>query len=125
MVHINTYKDETSTFESSNDSGLYEFLKEEDDLWDSESGISYDGIGKLSSGSGVIIRSDGYIVTNYHVIEHAKKIHVILHDGQSHLGQTSLHDFTGVPGSIVQQNDSRLFPICVLFVELSDQMAKE
>lgn len=34
------------------------------------------------SGSGVIISSDGYIVTNYHVIENAQKIMVNLADGR-------------------------------------------
>ena len=35
------------------------------------------------SGSGFIISSDGFIVTNHHVIEGAEKIQVILSDGQS------------------------------------------
>ena len=35
-------------------------------------------------GSGVIVDADkGYIITNHHVIEHAKEISVILHDGRS------------------------------------------
>ena len=33
------------------------------------------------SGSGIVISSDGYILTNNHVIEEAKKIKVRLHDG--------------------------------------------
>ena len=33
-------------------------------------------------GSGVVIRSDGYIVTNNHVIEDASKLQVLLHDGR-------------------------------------------
>ncbi len=83
VVHINTYKDVPNSFKDSND-GLYEFIKEEEELWNSESGFGYNSIDKLSSGSGVIIRSDGHIVTNYHVIENAKKINVILHDGKSY-----------------------------------------
>jgi len=35
-----------------------------------------------NKGSGVIISSDGYIVTNNHVIAGAKRIEVILHDGR-------------------------------------------
>lgn len=36
------------------------------------------------AGSGVIVSKDGYIVTNNHVIEDAKKITVILNDGKSY-----------------------------------------
>lgn len=35
-----------------------------------------------SLGSGVIVRSDGIIVTNYHVIKNAKEIKVVLSDGR-------------------------------------------
>ncbi len=37
-----------------------------------------------SSGSGVIISDDGYIVTNNHVIEHADEIEVLLSDNRSY-----------------------------------------
>lgn len=33
------------------------------------------------AGSGVIVRKDGYIATNYHVIQGASKVEVTLHDG--------------------------------------------
>ena len=36
-----------------------------------------------SSGSGVIVRSDGIILTNNHVVEGAAQIQVKLHDGRS------------------------------------------
>ena len=36
------------------------------------------------AGSGVIIREDGYIATNYHVIDGANKIQVTLHNGESY-----------------------------------------
>jgi len=36
-----------------------------------------------ASGSGVIISGEGYIVTNYHVIENANKLVVMLYDGRS------------------------------------------
>ncbi|MDY0160626.1 MAG: trypsin-like peptidase domain-containing protein, partial [Bacteroidales bacterium] len=36
-----------------------------------------------SSGSGVIISSDGYIVTNNHVVENAERIEIILNDKRS------------------------------------------
>ncbi len=34
-----------------------------------------------SSGSGFILSADGYVVTNYHVVENASAVSVILHDG--------------------------------------------
>ena len=37
---------------------------------------------ETGSGSGVIIRSNGYILTNYHVIEQRDEIHVRLNDGR-------------------------------------------
>lgn len=43
----------------------------------------FGSIGKVhSTGSGVIISSDGYIVTNYHVIKNAEKIEVVLNNGK-------------------------------------------
>lgn len=40
----------------------------------------FDGISSLGGGSGVVISSDGYIATNYHVIEGASRIQVTLND---------------------------------------------
>ena len=37
--------------------------------------------GSSGAGSGIIMTEDGYIATNYHVLEDAKAINVILHDG--------------------------------------------
>lgn len=39
---------------------------------------------RVGTGSGVIINSDGYIVTNYHVIAHANDIEVTLHDNRTY-----------------------------------------
>lgn len=36
------------------------------------------------AGSGVIIKEDGYIATNYHVIQGANKVQVTLHNGESY-----------------------------------------
>jgi len=38
-----------------------------------------------SSGSGVIISSKGYIVTNYHVIEKSTKVEVLLNDNRKYV----------------------------------------
>ena len=37
-----------------------------------------------SSGTGIILSEDGYIVTNYHVVEGADSVKVALHDGQEY-----------------------------------------
>ena len=44
---------------------------------------------KVGSGSGVIIREDGYIVTNNHVIEGADKIQVTLNTNQTYACATT------------------------------------
>ena len=38
---------------------------------------------RSSSGSGVILNTDGYVITNYHVISKAERITVMLNDGRS------------------------------------------
>jgi serine protease Do len=40
-----------------------------------------------ASGSGVIVRSNGYILTNDHVVEGADKVTVTLHDGREFVGK--------------------------------------
>ena len=40
-----------------------------------------------ASGSGFILSEDGYVVTNYHVVENATEIQVTLHDGQEFAAQ--------------------------------------
>ena len=45
-----------------------------------------------SSGSGFIISSDGYVVTNYHVAEGATKLTVILHDGKEYAARLVGYD---------------------------------
>lgn len=39
------------------------------------------------AGSGVIVKEDGYIATNYHVIQGATKVQVTLHNGESYSAQ--------------------------------------
>ncbi len=47
-----------------------------------------------SAGSGFIISEDGYVVTNYHVIEGATGITVTLHNGQEYAAEVSGYDDT-------------------------------
>ena len=46
--------------------------------------ISFFNMASESSGSGVIINEDGYIVTNFHVIENARELKVILNTGKEY-----------------------------------------
>ena len=61
-----------------------------------------------SSGSGFILTEDGYVITNYHVVENATNIDVVMHDGTEHaaelVGKDSSNDLavlkieaTGLP----------------------------
>ena len=59
-----------------------------------------------ASGSGFIISSDGYILTNYHVIESSDSITVTLYSGQTH------------PATVVGYDESN--DIAVLKVEATD-----
>ena len=42
------------------------------------------GPGAMSQGSGFIISSDGYVMTNYHVVKGASKVTVMLHRSHKH-----------------------------------------
>lgn len=52
------------------------------------SGTTQDFFGQMQvtegAGSGVIVNTDGYIVTNYHVIEGANSVEVTLHNGETY-----------------------------------------
>jgi len=43
----------------------------------------YDG-DPVSTGSGVVMTDDGYVITNNHVVEHCDKITIILYSGEEH-----------------------------------------
>lgn len=71
------------------------------------------------SGSGVIISADGYIVTNFHVVENAQELSVSLADGRTLTGRvigvdqpTDLAvvkvDATGLPAATLGDSDSLL-----------------
>ena len=47
-----------------------------------------------SSGTGFILTEDGYIVTNYHVVENATKLTVTTHDGTEYAAQVCGYDAT-------------------------------
>lgn len=49
-------------------------------------------IASISTGSGVILRSDGLVVTNHHVIDRASAIRVELHDGRRFAAQVVASD---------------------------------
>lgn len=72
VVHIKTRYSNKSAFEDIMD------------LWENKSENPHDQGGRMSSGSGVIISSDGYIATNNHVIENASNIEVVLNDKRSY-----------------------------------------
>ncbi len=81
VVHIKTYYDTKSASISAQPLQLDDpFLKH----FFGEGMIPQNNIPKESSGSGVIITKDGYIVTNNHVIDKADKIKVVLDDKRSY-----------------------------------------
>ena len=65
-------------------------------------------------GSGVIIRSDGYIVTNNHVVADASKLHVMLHDGSVERAEVVGTDGTSDLALIkIHQDDLSSIPLGV------------
>src|SRR3990167_47027 len=47
---------------------------------------------EAGTGSGVVIRPDGYILTNYHVVKSADKITVTFKNEKKHEGKLIAHD---------------------------------
>ncbi len=64
----------------------------------------------FSSGSGFIISTDGYIVTNSHVINDAKKIEVVLQDGRILVGGI-IGDDPATDIAVIQIDANNLTPI--------------
>ena len=63
----------------------------------------------MAQGSGFFISADGYIVTNNHVVEHAKEVTVTMADGKSIAGQASSAR-TRRPISRCSRSRARTFP---------------
>lgn len=73
VVHVKT------TFTATSNTGSNEIFRQffgDDFSWD------YGGRQSMSTGSGVIVSNDGYIVTNYHVVKNADNIEVVLFNKQ-------------------------------------------
>ena len=64
------------------------------------------------AGSGVIVKEDGYIATNYHVIDGATKVEVTLHNGNTYdariVGSDSLNDI-----AVIKIEASDLVPVTI------------
>ncbi|MFM2367847.1 MAG: hypothetical protein RL619_143 [Bacteroidota bacterium] len=63
---------------------LKEFFKEEPFLRQFKSQQQYDNEPVIGSGSGVILTTDGYIITNNHLVKDADDINITLFDGRSY-----------------------------------------
>lgn len=66
--------------------------------------------GGYSMGSGFIVTEDGYVTTNYHVVDGAKKIEVMTHDGTTYPAELVGYDDTNDVAVLKMEGDD--FP-CV------------
>jgi Do/DeqQ family serine protease len=83
VVHIKATSGEKETNKRDNDR-IQPFFGFPDDFFDGFDFFRQPDIGRRnSSGSGVILTSDGYIVTNNHVVEGSDKLEVTLYDNRS------------------------------------------
>lgn len=71
-------------------------------------------VAPAGEGSGIVIREDGYILTNAHVVDGATSLKVVLYDGSSHeaelIGSDSLTDLAVVKIEVSEQNDAAVIP---------------
>ena len=66
----------------------------------------------VGTGSGVIVSSDGYIITNYHVIDNANSIEVTTNDNKSYNAELVGYDENS-DIAILKINNNRSFPYIV------------
>jgi len=65
-----------------------------------------------STGSGVILNKEGYIVTNNHVVENAKELEVTLHDNRTYIAKVIGTD-PSTDLAVIQIKAPDLFPITI------------
>lgn len=88
VVHITTKAKQVSRYGQNSPLDLFEyFFGDPYNNQRRQPSQKEEKIVPLGAGSGVIISSDGYIVTNNHVIEGAEEIEVVLHDNRSFTGK--------------------------------------
>ena len=63
-----------------------------------------------SSGSGFVLTANGYVVTNYHVVENASRVEVITHDGMEHAATIVGFDSTN-DVALLKVEDAELSPV--------------
>ena len=68
VVHV-----KNTSIESNNTPSIYEYFYGDEDLPE-----------RIGTGSGVIVSPDGYIITNYHVIENNKEIEITTNDNKTY-----------------------------------------
>jgi serine protease Do len=70
--------------------------EDEDDYLDGSDGTAGRDVSPTSEGSGIIMSSDGYIITNAHVVSGAKSLKVVAYDGKTYsaklIGSDSITD---------------------------------
>lgn len=102
---------------SQNSTASVVFIKTESQRYQRTSfwGFDFDPFGRIgkvaSTGSGVIVSKDGYIITNEHVIKSADKIEVVLSDSKKTLQATLVGSDPSSDLALLKVESSALTPI--------------